>query len=282
MGTQLMARGMQPGESPERWNVDRPNDVLAIHQAYAQAGSQWVTTNTFGAHPMALARHGLEDRTEELVRAAVRVARAAGVQVLGDLGPFGDFLYPVGDADPDEVREGFARVVHAMLAEGVDGIVVETMADPKEAALAVAAARAVNCNLPILATFSFQRRGGSFRTWTGATVDDALTVVRESGVSAIGANCGTDLSLDDYRQLAEELLRLACGTPVVMQANAGAPEVVLGSSPEYRVTPAEYGVFARDLIQLGVSWVGGCCGTSPAHIAAIGQTPPATINPSIS
>lgn len=268
MGTQLIERGMAPGECAERWNVDRTADVATIHQAYADAGCGWVTTNTFGAHPMALARHGGEEETEALVRAAVRVARGSGARVLGDLGPFGDFLSPYGAAEPEDVAAGFDRVALVMALAGVDGFVVETMADPAEAILAVAAARRAAPDVPVLATFSFLRRGSEFRTWTGATVAEAMDAVRDAGASVVGTNCGTQLDLSDYLRLADELLGAAKGLPVVVQANAGAPEVSPGGSVHYSVGPAEFAVFTQELRAIGVTWIGGCCGTTPAHLAA--------------
>lgn len=272
MGTMLFQAGLAPGVSAELWNVECPERVSAVHQGYVEAGSMFVTTNTFGATPLALARHGISARSVELNNAAVELARrAAGgrAKVLGDVGPFGGFLEPYGDATPDEVEATYRAQIDALRDAGADGIIVETMVDPAELAIAVRVARQMG-EWPVLASFAFQRAGDSFRTIMGTGVPDALDAAFSAGADAAGANCGTDFSLNDYALLADELVKAARGRPVVLQPNAGAPETS-GSSITYPASPAEMADWARRAIEAGVRVVGGCCGTTPAHLSAMAE-----------
>ena len=270
MGSMLFQAGLAPGASAELWNVEQPERVSAIHRGYVEAGSMFLTTNSFGGTPLALARHGLAGRTAELNGAAVAVARrAAGerAHVLGDVGPFGGFLEPYGEAPPDEVEAPFGAQIAAFRDAGADGIVVETMVDPAELAIAVRAARQAS-DWPVLASYAFQRAGESFRTIMGTSVAEALEAAFEAGADAAGANCGTDFSLDDYLLLAAELVRAAQGRPVVLQPNAGAPQTS-GAGVVYPATPGEMALWARSALGAGVRVLGGCCGTTPAHLAAM-------------
>ncbi len=269
MGTQLFAAGLKPGASPELWNVDHAEAVQDVHRRYRAAGAMLLTTNTFGGSEPALARHGLANRMAELNQAAARNAKAVadGAFVMGDVGPFGGFLEPYGDMTEEELLGVFSRQVQALVEGGVDAIAVETMVDPNEVWVAVRAAKAV-CDLPVFATYAFNSDGaGGFRTMMGASPADALKAAFDAGADAAGANCGTDLSLDDYRALAKALMAAADGKPVVLQPNAGRPETVDGRLI-YRATPDDMAALAKDLVATGVRVVGGCCGTTPEHIGA--------------
>jgi 5-methyltetrahydrofolate--homocysteine methyltransferase len=268
MGTQLQARGLLPGANGELWCIEHPNAVAAIHRDYAQAGARLITTNTFGANRAILARHGLAGRTRELNLAGARVARAgAGPDaiILGDVGPFGDFLEPVGVTTEAELQDIFTEQITALRDGGADGIIIETMADPAEAAIAVLVARQV-ADWPVIATFAFSRMGdGSFRTMTGATTQEVVAAMREARVDAVGANCGTSLTPPDYIALAGALVAAAQHTPVIVQPNAGSPQAG-------HWVPADPGSMAHAvpaLLAAGVKIIGGCCGTTPAHIAAM-------------
>ena len=268
MGTQLQARGLKPGENGEVWCVERPEVVAAIHKAYVDAGAQLITTNTFGANRAILSRHGLESRVREFNLAGARVARqGAGSRtlVLGDVGPFGDFLEPIGAMTEPELEAIFAEQITALREGGADGIIIETMADPAEAVVAARVARKI-ADWPVIVTFSFSRLAdGTFRTFTGATPAQIVSALQAVGVDALGANCGTSLSLTDYTALAAAFVLAAGKTAVILQPNAGSPQ---GTS-WVPADPATMAGIVPGLLAAGVRIIGGCCGTTPAHIAAL-------------
>lgn len=273
MGTQLFARGLRSGDCGMLWNVDRPADVGGIHHAYRQAGCDLITTNSFGGSRFALERHGLSSRVAELNSAAAQVARAAaGNQswVLGDVGPFGDFLEPVGDTTPDTLREAFGVQIAALVGGGADAILVETMSDPAEAVVGVEAAKAAAPGLPVIVTYAFQKTApGEYRTMMGSTVAEAVGRATGAGADIVGTNCGTDLGLDDYVELAGKLVAAAGKTPVIVQPNAGSPRTDAGGKLYYDATPEEMAATAVRLLGAGVRIIGGCCGTTPPHLAAM-------------
>lgn len=271
MGTQLIAAGLSPGECGEKWNVDNAPAVEAIHRRYREAGCDLLTTNTFGGTAHTLSRHGLDGRTAELNKAGAVAARHAGGEgayVLGDIGPFGDFLAPVGDFEETQVHELFILQAKALADGGVDAFVVETMSDPAEMAIAIRAAKSVK--LPVIATYSFQLAGDTFRTMMGATVEQTVKAAIDSGADVVGSNCGTGLSLEQYLRLAEELVLAASGAPVILQPNAGAPHDDNGKLI-YDATPEQMGQIVPKLLACGVRIIGGCCGTTPDHLRAMGQ-----------
>jgi 5-methyltetrahydrofolate--homocysteine methyltransferase len=271
MGTQLQLRGMKPGECGELWNVSRPDDVRAIHAAYASAGCELITTNSFGGSAVALKRHGLESRVAEVNLAAAKLARdAAGESrwALGDIGPLGELVEPYGDISEDDACDAFAAQAGALAEGGVDALLVETMADPNELAIAVRAAKSAASQLPVLATFTFSRAGGTFRTMMGTTVADAVAAAIDAGADVVGSNCGTSLSLDDYLDLAGELVKNAGKIPVILQPNAGSPREVNGRLV-YDATPQDMARVVPRFLESGIRILGGCCGTTPDHLASM-------------
>ncbi len=272
MGTQLMLRGLTPGECGMRWNEERAGDVESVHSAYRKAGCRLITTNTFGGTRSMLDRHGLGGQVGSWNRKAAALARAAAGPegwVLGDVGPFGDFLEPMGDTTEDQLLGIFSEQIAALVEGGADAILVETMSDPGEAAIGVRAAKSVS-GLPVVVTFAFQKSADGFRTMMGTSARDAVAAALEAGADIAGANCGTDLSLDDYVALAAELKSAAGTAPVILQPNAGAPK----TTPEgvtYDATPDEMAAAALRLQGAGVSIIGGCCGTTPGHLEAMAR-----------
>lgn len=270
MGTQLIQRGMDTNECGMAWNAARPADIMAVHQAYRDAGCRLITTNSFGGTRSMLERHGMATMVAEWNRLAARIAaEVAGPDgwVLGDVGPFGDFLEPMGDTTVEQLEAIFREQIEALVAGGADAILVETMSDPGELCAGVRAATAVT-TLPVVATFTYQKSAGGFRTMMGTSVAEAMATAYGAGASIVGANCGTDLSLDDYLELGRQMVAAANGRPTILQPNAGAPLLVDGKI-HYHATPAEMADLARQLRASGISIVGGCCGTSPAHLAAM-------------
>ena len=273
MGTQLIQRGMTTGECGMRWNAERPDDIAAVHQAYRSAGCRLITTNSFGGTRSMLDRHGLAGNLTEWNRLAANIAReVAGPDgwVLGDVGPFGDFLEPMGDTTVEELETIFREQIAALAEGGADAILVETMSDPAELAAGVRVAKQAT-SLPVVATYAFQRSGGEFRTMMGTTVAEAIQAAYDAGADIAGANCGTDLSLDDYLELGKQIVAAAAGRLTILQPNAGAPKMIDGEI-RYDATPQDMADLARKLRAAGITIVGGCCGTTPDHLAAMAET----------
>jgi methionine synthase I (cobalamin-dependent) len=272
MGTQLIQRGMKTGECGMCWNAERPEDIVAVHQAYRSAGCRLITTNSFGGTRSILERHGLGEKVAEWNRLAAEIAaEAAGPDgwVIGDVGPFGDFLEPMGDTTVEELETIFREQIAALVEGGADAILVETMSDPGELSAGIRAARQVT-DLPVIGTYAFQKSGGEFRTMMGTTVAEAIQAAFDAGASIAGANCGTDLTLDDYLDLGRQIVAVANGRPTILQPNAGAPKMIDGGI-RYDATPEDMAELARQLREAGIHIVGGCCGTSPEHLAAMSQ-----------
>lgn len=274
MGTQLLARGLTSGECGMLWNLNRPADVGGVHLAYRNAGCDLITTNSFGGSRFVLERHGLANRVAELNHAAAKVARAVAGEngwVLGDVGPFGDFLEPVGEVTPDDLRVAFRDQIAALIEGGADAILVETMSDPAEAVVGVEAAKSCDQKIPVMVTYAFQKTSpGDFRTMMGTTATEAALRGIEAGADIVGANCGTDLSLDDYVELAKLLVAAAGNTPVIVQPNGGSPRSENGKTI-YDATPEQMAATAKKLLAAGVRIIGGCCGTTPEHLAAMSR-----------
>jgi 5-methyltetrahydrofolate--homocysteine methyltransferase len=268
MGTMLFQRGLEPGRPPESITLSRPAVLEEIAQLYLDAGSDILQTNTFGGSPLKLALHGLEAETEAINREAVRaVRRVAGdrAYVCASCGPCGRLLEPYGDVSAAAVYESFRRQLAALCAAGVDGVIVETMTDLAEAKLAVRAAKDVSPGIPVLATMTFDATPRGFFTIMGVSVAAAAAGLLEAGADAVGSNCGS--GIEQMVAIARELRRHTAA-PLVIQANAGLPRSVDGRTV-YDETPAFFAEQARGLAEPGVSLVGGCCGTTPDHIAAL-------------
>lgn len=269
-GTQLQGMGLAPGACGELWNTQFPDRVRHVHQLYRDAGADLLTTNTFGGTSFVLESHGVSGRALELNFAAARLAREiAGdtAWVLGDMGPFGGMLEPLGETPAEAVEAAFREQATALLEGGADVILVETMSDPAEAVLAVRAAKAVGAEL-VIATYTFQKTAVGYRTMMGTTAAAAVAAVLEAGAEVVGANCGTDLSLEDYERLTAELVAAAAGRPVIVQPNAGSPRFIDGKI-SYAESAELFAAAAPKFLAAGARIVGGCCGSTPAHIAAI-------------
>jgi methionine synthase I (cobalamin-dependent) len=261
-GTQLFARGLPRGERPDLWNLTHPGEVEAVARAYVEAGSRVILTNTFQANRFAL---GDSADVTAINRAGAAISRRAageGVKVFGSIGPTNSMLVD-GDVDEDVLRAAFAEQAIGLAEGGADGLVLETMSDVAEAALAVEAVQATG--LPVVACMTFDSGKQRNRTMTGATPAQAAERLTATGADVIGANCG--MGVDTAAPIVAALAA-ATDRPIWIKANAGMPELV-GRDVVYSLGPDEYAAHVADLLAAGARFVGGCCGTTPAHIAAI-------------
>jgi 5-methyltetrahydrofolate--homocysteine methyltransferase len=269
MGTELQRAGLAVGECGEQWVFDHPDRLQAIHAAYLAAGSEAVISNSFGANRWVLGRYGLVDRVEAANREAAAIARraAGSATVLGDIGPCGGFLRPLGEIDAGELEAEFAGQARALLDGGADGIIVETMSAVEEATAAVRGARAAGAPF-VIASLAFDRLpNGMIRTMMGVSPGQAARAVVSAGADAVGANCGTQMTPADFERIVAEF-RAATDEPIVIQANAGSPVLEDGRAV-YRLGPDAFAGGMRAVVTAGANIVGGCCGTTPAHIAAL-------------
>lgn len=248
MGSML---NLAAGELPEQLNITDPDRVFAVHKGYAEAGADFITANTFGANSLKY------DNVAELVKAGVALAKKAGKKVALDIGPTGKLLKPMGDLDFEKSVELFSEVVNAGKDES-DVVIIETMSDTYELKAAILAAKE-NCDLPVIASMIFDEKG---RLLTGGDVKSACAMVEGLGVDAIGFNCG--LGPKQMIGLVKEL-RKYTSLPIIVMPNAGLPESVDGKTV-YNVSPEEFAQDMKEIALLGVSYLGGCCGTTPEHI----------------
>jgi 5-methyltetrahydrofolate--homocysteine methyltransferase len=272
MGTMLFEAGLQFGDPPEAWNVEHPERVRAIHRAYLDAGSRVLLTNTFGGNRFRLARHNLQGRAAELNRAGAALLRAevdafGGLAVVaGDIGPSGEIMAPLGTLDFAEAVEGFAEQAAALLEGGADVIWIETMSDLEEARAAIEGTRRVAGDVPIIATMTFDTHG---HTMMGVSPQKAANTLAGWGVSALGGNCG-----NGPNELLAVMRKMREARPeaiLVAKSNAGIPRLVKGQAV-YSASPEEMAGYVVDLCQSGARIVGGCCGSTPAHLRAMALT----------
>ncbi|MBE2239101.1 MAG: betaine--homocysteine S-methyltransferase [Caldilineaceae bacterium] len=271
MGTELFARGLVSGGSPEEWNVTHPERVQDVHKAYVEAGSNIILTNSFGGTRFRLKLHNFQDRVVELNRAAAQNARAAAdaadhpVLVAGSMGPTGELLIPMGSMTYEEGRDAFAEQARGLVEGGADILWVETMSDLNEVRAAVEGARSVSAEIPICATMSYDTRG---RTMMGVTGAQMVQELAGLGLTAVGANCGNNL-IDTAAALAE-MRAAAPDLILIAKANAGMPRFE-GEKLIYDGTPDVMAAYADRVRTNGISLIGGCCGSGPAHIRMMRQ-----------
>ena len=264
MGTLLQAAGLPSGTLPEAWNVAEPARVEAAQRAYVDAGARIILTNTFGANRLKLARARQEAHIERFNSAAVEIARRAAGQrafVAGDLGPTGELMAPMGSLTPEMARQAYAEQARLLAGAGVDLLVIETMSDLHEAQAAVEGALSVG--LPVVCSMSFDTHR---RTMMGVTPEQMMQTLWPLGLAAIGANCGK--SLDDNLQVVQKLRAANPQAVLWVKPNAGLPRLD-GERTVYDVTPAQFAEYAGKFAAVGARVIGGCCGSTPAHIAAV-------------
>jgi 5-methyltetrahydrofolate--homocysteine methyltransferase len=271
MGTMLFAAGLQFGDPPEAWNLSHPDVVRRIHRAYLEAGSRILMTNTFGANRLRLGLHGLERRVSELNRTAAILLRgevdAAGGQALvaGDIGPSGSIMAPTGTLDYAEAVDVFTEQAAALAAGGVDLIWIETMSDLLEMRAAIEGVRTAAPALPLITTMTFDTRG---HTMMGVSPEQAVAAMTTWGADAVGGNCGNGPD-----ELLAVIQRMRAANPdvlLVAKSNAGMPELV-DLRAVYRTDPPSMAACALEMRDAGARIIGGCCGTTPEHLAAMAE-----------
>ena len=265
MGTQLQARGLQPGQKPELAALEMPDVLTAIHTDYANAGADILLANTFGANAKKLAGcgHTVEDVVTASIACARKAADTTGALVALDIGPLGELLVPAGTLSFEDAYAEFAQVIRAGAAAGADLVFLETMTDLYELKAAILAAKE-NCALPIFTSMSFESRG---RTFTGCTVESYAVTAAGLGADAVGINCS--LGPKEILPFAQRLCRsVPAGVPVFVKPNAGLPN----PDGSYNLDPDGFAAEMKEYAAIGVSMVGGCCGTTPAFIAKLHVT----------
>lgn len=258
MGTQIQKLGLPVGTIPETISIERADDLIAIHKAYVRAGADVVSTNTFGASAYKLQETNYS--VEEVVSKGVAIAKRSGAKYVAlDMGPIGKMMKPIGDLTFDEAYDAFSEQLK--YSEGVDLVIIETMSDLSETRAAVLAVKE-NTELPVIVSMTFQDDG---RTLTGLTPACFVNAMEALDVDGLGVNCS--LGPEQLKPIVKEIMNYAT-VPVIVQANAGLPQVI-GGVTTFSVGPREYVEFAKDFLNMGVRIIGGCCGTSPEHIAEI-------------
>ena len=268
MGSLLMQRGLPAGMPPETFNLSHPEILEEIARLYYNAGAEILQTNTFGASPLKLANYSLEEKTEEINRNALKAVKKAAdgsVFISASCGPSGKLLKPYGDIEPEVMYDNFYRQLNVLINDGIDVVCVETMTDVQEAVLAVKAAKSISSDIPVMATMTFDSTPRGFFTIMGVDIPTAVQQLTAAGADIVGSNCGN--GIEKMILIAREFNQLT-SVPLIIQSNAGLPEL-RNNLPYYPETPGFMAEKSKDLIQAGVSIIGGCCGTTPEHIHEI-------------
>jgi 5-methyltetrahydrofolate--homocysteine methyltransferase len=267
-GTMLLAAGLPAGTPPERWVLENPDPIRNLQRAYVEAGSDLIIACTFGANRARLKHAGLTDQLIEVNQRAVQIAReAAGdrAYIAADIGPLGEFLAPIGKVTYEQALEIFAEQAAVLAEISVDVLYIETMSDLNEMKAAVAGAQQAAPDTPIFATLSFDHHG---RTNMGVKPEQAAEALQALGVAAFGANCGATLEMTEGA--VAEMHAAAPQAALIAKPNAGRPHMV-GHETVYDATPEDMAEYARKFVALGARVVGGCCGSTPEHVAAIAE-----------
>jgi 5-methyltetrahydrofolate--homocysteine methyltransferase len=270
-GTMLQNEGLEAGRVPEAWLFDRPDQIRALHRSYIEAGADIILTCSFGGTRYRLEGDGLADRVMEVNRRAAELARevaaeADGVFVAGDMGPTGQLLKPLGEVTPEEMAAAYAEQAAGLLAGGADFLLIETMSDLGEARAAIEGARRVtrSSGVPIVCTFSFDTHG---RTMMGVRPAHAAGEIGPL-VEGVGANCGRDPA--EFPAFIQAMRQAAPAAILWAKPNAGLPRMV-DDRAVYEATPEYMAEIAVQLCDAGAQVIGGCCGTTPAHIVAMAE-----------
>ena len=264
MGSQLIDRGLNLSEGAESWNLKHPDRVQDIHRSYFEAGADVVLTNTFGGSSPKLQLIDLDDQVSEVNRIAAILVKEIcpeGKFVAGDVGPSGQLIKPYGPRTIEDLTEAFAEQAAALAEGGADIIIIETMFDIQEYRAAILGAQQA-CSLPIIACMTFEKTPRGFFSMMGIKPADMVKEAEQLGIQVVGANC--TISIEDMVELVP-LIREATALPILVQPNAGKPQLVEGKTV-YQQTPENFAEKIPDLLAAGANAVGGCCGTTPEFI----------------
>ena len=267
-GTEMIKKGLIPGECPELWNLSRPDDVRTIARAYEEAGADIILTNTFGGNCFKLKKAGADDKLTEINRVGVELSRevCGDSLVFASMGPTGEFLKPLGTVTDDEMISCFVEQVNAFVEGGADGVIIETMTDLNEVRCAIRAVRE-NSNLTIAVSMTFEKGPRGFATIMGVTPEQAACELEREGVDILGSNCGS--GIEDMVEIAR-IMHGVTIIPLWTKPNAGSPQLEDGKTV-YKESPEEMSRFVPELIKAGAKVIGGCCGTTPEHIRLIAK-----------
>jgi methionine synthase I (cobalamin-dependent) len=267
MGTMLFDLGLEQGASPELWNIEHPDRVASVHRGYLEAGAQLILTNTFGGNRFRLGMHGLQDRTTELNRAGVELARrtvdeaGSSALIVGDIGPSGELLEPFGNLSYADAVAGFAEQARALIGGGVDVVWIETISALEELRAAIEGVKTISTQIPVIATMTFDTHG---RTMMGVAPEDAIKGLEDLDLAAVGGNCGN--GPDEILGVIEKMHDVAPDRVLVAKSNAGIPEWIDGRTT-YNAGPDEMARYAVQAAEAGARIIGACCGSTPAHLA---------------
>lgn len=266
-GTMLQAQGLQGGDIPEEWNASHPDAVRSVAAAYDKAGCDIVLSCTFGGSSAKLKKCGLGDRVAELNEKGARLSLqgAPNAVIAASVGPTGEFIEPLGDVSEAEMEAIFSEQIAAIFKAGVKALCIETMSSVEEAACAIRAAKKLNKNADVICTMTFAASPQGYKTMMGVSCEQAAKGLTEAGADIVGANCGN--GPEQMVTIAAEM-RKYTNKPILIHANAGMPQLVDGKTV-FKQTPADMAAKVKDLVNAGASIIGGCCGTTPEHIAAI-------------
>jgi 5-methyltetrahydrofolate--homocysteine methyltransferase len=264
-GTEYQRRGLPIGAAPEIWVMENPDAVKDVHRTYVAAGAQVIETCTFGATKRRLEASDVPYSVADVTRTAVALAKEAAAGkalVAGSVGPFGGILEPYGEVSVGEVEELFAEQMSVLVESGADIVLIETMISLSEAIVALRTAKSVGAST-VGVTMTFEMTGSEPRTSFGESVQDAVKALTEEGAAFIGANCGAGFEL---MRIVATSFRAQSKIPLLIQTNAGIPSIENGLIV-YPEQAASFGRFVKELADLGIDMIGGCCGTTPEHIS---------------
>jgi len=266
MGTELINRGLEPGKVPDMLNIEKPDIIVEIHKSYYDAGSDMCQSNTFGSTPLNLRRHSLEDRINDIIEKAVENIKKACPSrclIVGDIGPTGEFKPPIGNASSEEWYSSFSTQAE-LLEKGVDLWHIETISDLEEIISAIKAVRDIS-KKPLISSMTYKKTKKGFFTIMGDSLEKCIEALNNENVDVIGANC--TLGSSDMLDLLKNA-KTFTEKPISIKPNAGQP-IVKGNRTYYEQPVEDFVNDVREMIELGVKIVGGCCGTSPATIREI-------------
>lgn len=269
-GTEMQKLGAKAGQISDAWNLEQPDKVLSVAKSYVDAGSRIILTNTFGSSRIALGRHNLADQAPAISKAGAEISKRAAAgkaYVFGSLGPCGKVVM-MGEVSAEEVEESYAEQADALAAGGSDALVIETQSDLTEAEAALRGCLRA-CDLPVGITFTFDSGADNDRTMMGVSIEQAYELAKAGGASFVGANCGA--GIETFVNIARQFR--ACGKelPIWVKGNAGQPELDENGNCVYKASPQLYADLVGPLLEAGVRFIGGCCGSTPAHIRAIAR-----------